>query len=99
MDNNPPNRRHAIIWPNADPFHWRIYAAPGGDELKVCFSNNNRFYNICNISLLYQIHYWNKYGVLQYASLEKNYGTKLIAKLYNGVLTKLAKSLYSYGDA
>ena len=22
----------AIIWTNADPIHWRIYAALGGDE-------------------------------------------------------------------
>ena len=26
-------RISAIIWTNADPIHWRIYAAPGGDEL------------------------------------------------------------------
>ena len=42
IDNNPwgmgldnglaPNRRQAIIWTNADPNHWRIYAALGGDE-------------------------------------------------------------------
>ena len=25
-----PNRRQAIIWTNADPIHWRIYAALGG---------------------------------------------------------------------
>ena len=24
-----PNRRQAIIWTNADPIHWRIYAALG----------------------------------------------------------------------
>ena len=24
------NRRQAIIWTNADPIHWRIYAARGG---------------------------------------------------------------------
>ena len=28
-----PFRRQAIIWTNADPVHWRIYAALGGDEL------------------------------------------------------------------
>ena len=28
-----PNRQQAIIWINADPIHWRIYAALGGDEL------------------------------------------------------------------
>ena len=27
-------RRQAIIWTNADPTHWDIYAALGGDELK-----------------------------------------------------------------
>ena len=26
-------RWQAIIWTNADPIHWRIYAAPGADEL------------------------------------------------------------------
>ena len=30
------NRRHAIIWTNADPIHWRIYAAVGGDEVTHC---------------------------------------------------------------
>ena len=25
----------AIIWTNADPVHWRIYAALGGDELII----------------------------------------------------------------
>ena len=29
------NRRQAIIWTNADPFHWRIYAALGGWWVKV----------------------------------------------------------------
>ena len=28
-----PNLRQAIIWTNADPIHWCIYAALGGDEL------------------------------------------------------------------
>ena len=26
-------RRQAIIWTNANPINWRIYAALGGDEL------------------------------------------------------------------
>ena len=29
------NRRRAIIWTNAGPIHWRIYAVIGGDELKL----------------------------------------------------------------
>ena len=28
-----PNRRQVVIWINADPIHWRIYAALGRDEL------------------------------------------------------------------
>ena len=28
-----PKRQQAIIWTNADLIDWRIYAAPGGDEL------------------------------------------------------------------
>ena len=33
LDNGlAPNRPQAIIWTNADPIHWRIYAALGGDE-------------------------------------------------------------------
>ena len=28
-----PNRRQVINWTNADPVHWRIYTALGGDEL------------------------------------------------------------------
>ena len=28
-----PIRWQAIIWTNADPVHWSIYAALGGDEL------------------------------------------------------------------
>ena len=46
IDNNPAlvlimawlpssNRRHAITLTNADPIHWRIYAALGGVELKA----------------------------------------------------------------
>ena len=30
-----PNRRHTIIWTNADPVHWCIYAALRGDKLKL----------------------------------------------------------------
>ena len=34
LDNDlVPNRRQAIIWTDADPIHWRIYAALGEDEL------------------------------------------------------------------
>ena len=34
LDNGlAPNRRKAIIWSNAVPIHWHIYAALWGDEL------------------------------------------------------------------
>ena len=34
LDNGlAPNRWQAIIWTTADLIHWRIYAAPEGDEL------------------------------------------------------------------
>ena len=41
IDNNPagldfvlaPNRWQAIIWTNADPIHWSIFLALGGDEV------------------------------------------------------------------
>ena len=29
-----PLQCQAVIWTNADPIHWRIYAALGGDELR-----------------------------------------------------------------
>ena len=36
LDNGlAPNRRQAIIWTNADPIHWRIYAALGRDGLTL----------------------------------------------------------------
>ena len=31
----PSNRRQTIIWTNADPTHWRIHAALGGDEFTL----------------------------------------------------------------
>ena len=34
------NRRQAIIWTNADPVHWYIHAAIGGDELTMHESFN-----------------------------------------------------------
>ena len=37
-NNLAPIRQHAIIWTNADPSHWRIYAALGGDELTICIA-------------------------------------------------------------
>ena len=38
-DGLAPFRRQAIIWTNAHPVHWRIYAALGGDELKIGHSD------------------------------------------------------------
>ena len=48
LDNGlTPNRRQAIIWTNADPINWRIYAALGGGGL------NNNFGTIKIISDLW----------------------------------------------
>ena len=39
LDNGlAPNRRQAIIWTDADPIHWRIYTALGGDKLMEVYS-------------------------------------------------------------
>ena len=49
LDNGlAPNRRQAIIWTNADPIHWRIYAAPWWDESQVrhtSIANNDSWLN------------------------------------------------------
>ena len=38
LDNGlAPNTWQAIIWTNADPINWRIYATLGGDELTQMF--------------------------------------------------------------
>ena len=55
-----PNRRQAIIWTSADPIHWRIYAAPGGDELSHNWWANGSV--ICVIhfqKLLYSTYLWS----------------------------------------
>ena len=47
LDNGlAPNRRQAIIWTNADPINWRIYATQGGDELTQMF-----IVSVCSKSL------------------------------------------------
>ena len=61
-----PNRRQAIIWTNADPIHWRIYAALGGDELK---NNSMNVLSIMKQQLLEfphinaKSHTYNKYHI------------------------------------
>ena len=56
-----PNRRQAIILTNADPNHWRIYAALRGDELIVKLSPNDlrrmvKYTDLCVIcSFIYSI--------------------------------------------
>ena len=36
-----PNKRQAITWTNADPVHWGIYVALGGDELMCNMTIND----------------------------------------------------------
>ena len=47
-----PNKRQAIIWPDADPIHWRIYAALGGDEIYASAPRRKHTHRI------YQGWYW-----------------------------------------
>ena len=42
-----PNRRQAIIWTNADPVHWCIYAALGWDALRLPLRDCGR----CGLSI------------------------------------------------
>ena len=43
-----PNRQQAIIWTNADPIHWCIYAALRGDELISLHALKNESYHEAN---------------------------------------------------
>ena len=43
--------RQAITWTNADPVHWRIYAALGGHKLKILMK-----YHIDILTSHYQNH-------------------------------------------
>ena len=47
-----PNRRQAIIWTNADPVHWRIYVALGGDKLRSLL-----FWRAIDLNIQSQIYY------------------------------------------
>ena len=52
LDNGlAPNRRQAIIWTNAHPIHWRIYAL-GGDEL-IWISHVRLSYLRCQVDDLH----------------------------------------------
>ena len=63
LDNGlAPNRRQAIIWSNADPIHWRIYAALGGrwvNEIAVIsgYLNTISALRFCDIflAILYDV--------------------------------------------
>ena len=46
-----PNRRQAIIWTNADPINWRIYAVLWGDESTAGFPDSGTR----NIALIFII--------------------------------------------
>ena len=54
IDNNPAlsYRRQAIIWINAGPIYWRIYATLGGEEL-ITWNVTSTLY--CN-GILWKIH-------------------------------------------
>ena len=56
-----PNRRQAIIWSNADPIHWCIYAALGGDKLKHKLKRRIHYHYIYNCHLLQFTFFKTKY--------------------------------------
>ena len=54
LDNGlAPNGQPAIIWTNADPIRWRIYAALSGDELDKI--SNRILFMKCGFSFIEMI--------------------------------------------
>ena len=60
-------RRQAIIWTNADPVHWRIYAALGGDGLThwdhvthICQWTGSSMVQVMACCLMAPSHYLNQ---------------------------------------
>ena len=51
-----PNKQQAIIWTNAEPIHWRIYVAQGGDAL-ILKQNPQLWPSLPSWGLLY----WDKF--------------------------------------
>ena len=43
--------RQAIIWTNADPIHWRIYAALGWDELSQVTATHLKIEALANANM------------------------------------------------
>ena len=61
LDNgSAPNRRQAIIWTNADPIHWRIYAVLGGDDSLVLMQSDRLLeFQWSNIEVYGKMHHVN----------------------------------------
>ena len=81
LDNGlAPDRRQAIIWTNAHPIHWRLYAALGRDELKhVVWFCESFLYNIvkhvrlhCNIYYVHKSVYLFRRPIFSYCALCTN---------------------------
>ena len=76
LDNNPvdnglaPNGQQAIIWTNAYLFHWRIYAAQGGNDL-IHECQNAIPAGICGYTLIVIV--YHQYGT-PYCALRRSLG-------------------------
>ena len=58
----------AIIWTNADPIHWRIYAALGGDELtEQCNCCHTAYVNTSFIDNQYAVHHSGSGGIIEWS--------------------------------
>ena len=83
------NRRQAIIWTNADPIHWRKYAALEGDEL----THRGHIATLIwvDVGLAAQGHYLNKCWLIisdghcrSFQGNLKNYSSKISLKSHRG---------------
>ena len=67
-----PTRRQGIIWTNADPICWHIYAAPGEMSLTWCLSSQAEYFNktsSCKIlSHCHNFDHDNKHGHSQHCT-------------------------------
>ena len=69
-----PNRGQAIIWINANPVHWQIYAALGADEWKDCSKNIPPISNI----FIWQLYKCSTLMRIMQPAVEKYWCFKLI---------------------
>ena len=79
----PVDNRWAIVWTNADPIHWRIYASPGGDELTIYCTLSNLSKSRCNQNTKIFIHE-NTFGNVVY-KMPANFANHQRVNMYNWI--------------